>query len=164
MKARFGAAYEISMTEIVWQPVMILRKQQKWLIVAVVFLTNFFVVGSGSCITGVFLTPLVTQFGWTRTRASSLAMMVALTSAASGPVVGWFLDVVDARRVMSVGVAITAAALLLAGRANLFRTIAAAHIMLGLGMAMAAMIPAALVISNWFDTGRGVCPPQKLLA
>jgi MFS family permease len=135
---------------------MILREQQKWLVVAAVFVTNFFVVGSGSCITGVFLTPLVRQFGWTRTRASSLAMMVALTSAASGPVVGWLLDVVDARRVMSAGVAVTAAALLLAGRANSFGTIAAAHIIMGLGMALAAMIPAALVVSNWFDTGRGV--------
>ena len=135
---------------------MILREQQKWLVVAAVFVTNFFVVGSGSCITGVFLTPLVRQFGWTRTRASSLAMMVALTSAASGPVVGWLLDVVDARRVMWAGVAVTAAALLLAGRANSFGTIAAAHIIMGLGMALAAMIPAALVVSNWFDTGRGV--------
>ena len=144
------------MTIFVRQSIMIWRKQQKWLIVAAVFLTNFFVVGSGSCITGVFLTPLVRQFGWTRTRVSSLAMMVALTSAASGPSVGWLLDNIDARSVMSAGVAMTAAALLLAGRSNSFGTIAAAHIMMGLGMALAAMIPAALVVSNWFDSGRGI--------
>jgi MFS family permease len=119
-------------------------------------LTNFFVVGSGSCITGVFLTPLVTQFGWSRTRVSSLAMMVALTSAALGPLVGWLLDIIDAGKIVSTGIAMTAAALLLAGRANSFGTFAAAHIMMGLGMALAAMIPAAVVVSNWFDSGRGM--------
>jgi MFS family permease len=133
-----------------------LRHQKKWLIVATVFLTNFFVVGSGSCITGVFLTPLVTQFGWSRTRASSLAMMVALTSAAFGPLVGWLLDTIDAGKIVSAGVAMTAAALLLAGRANSYGTIAAAHIIMGLGMALGAIIPAAVVVSNWFDSGRGI--------
>lgn len=138
------------------QPVIVLREQRKWLIVATVFLTNFFVVGSGSCITGVFLIPLVSQFGWSRTQVSSLAMMVALTSAAFGPVVGWLLDTIDTRKVVSGGVGMTAAALLLAGRANSFGTIAAAHIMMGLGMALGAMIPAAFIISNWFDASRGI--------
>jgi MFS family permease len=133
-----------------------LRHKQKRLIVATVFLTNFFVIGSGSCITGVFLTPLVTQFGWSRTRVSSLAMMVSLTSAAIGPLVGWLLDTIDAGKIMSAGIAMTAGALLLAGRANSFGTIAAAHIIMGLGVALAAMIPAAVVVSNWFDSGRGI--------
>ncbi len=69
---------------------------------------------------------------------------------------GWLLDTIDAGKIVSTGIAMTAAALLLAGRANSFGTFAAAHIMMGLGMALAAMIPAALVVSNWFDTARGI--------
>src|SRR6185437_10402632 len=134
----------------------ILSSQRKWLVVATVFLTNFFVVGSGSCIAGVFLTPLVRHFGWSRARVSSLAMLVSLTSAAFGPVVGWLLDRVDAVKVVSVGVVLTAASLLLAGRANSFPAFALAHIVMGFGYAMAAMIPAALIVSNWFDSDRGV--------
>ena len=133
-----------------------MHHQNKWLIVATVFLTNFFVVGSGSCITGIFLTPLVTQFGWSRTRVSALPMMLALTSAVCGPVVGWLLDMIDAGKVVSAGVVVTAAALLLAGHANSFGTMATAHIMMGVGMALAAMIPAAVVVSNWFDSQRGI--------
>ena len=83
-------------------------------------------------------------------------MMVALTSAVSGPVVGSLLDMIDACKVVSVGILMTAAALVLAGRANSFGTIATAHVMMGLGVALAAMIPAAVVISNWFDSARGV--------
>lgn len=61
---------------------------------------------------------------------------------------GWLLDTIDAGKIVSTGIAMTAAALLLAGRANSFGTFAAAHIMMGLGMALAAMIPAAVVVST----------------
>jgi MFS family permease len=130
--------------------------RKSWLLLSVLFLSNFFVIGSSSSITGVFVMPLVKHFGWTRTLAASLTMLIALTSALAGPITGRLLDSLAAQKVMAAGVAITAFALLAAGRANSFGAMAAAHVMMGVGTAASTMIPVSLVTSNWFGARRGV--------
>ena len=133
------------------------REERKgWLLLGVLFLSNFFVIGSSSSITGVFLTPLVRHFGWTRTLAASLTMLLALTGALAGPILGRLLDSLAAQKVMAAGVALTALALLAAGRANSFAAMASAHIMIGIGTAASTIIPVSLVTSNWFGARRGV--------
>ncbi|MGO9059817.1 MAG: MFS transporter [Candidatus Binataceae bacterium] len=135
---------------------MTVEERKSWLLLGVLFLSNFFVIGSSSSITGVFLTPLVKDFGWTRTVAASLTMLIALTGALAGPITGRLLDSLAAQKVMAAGVAITAFALLAAGRANSFGAMAAAHVMMGVGTAASTMIPVSLVTSNWFGARRGV--------
>ena len=133
------------------------REERKgWLLLGVLFLSNFFVIGSTSSITGVFLTPLVRHFGWTRTLTASLTMLLALTGALAGPIVGRLLDSLAAQKVMAAGVTLTAIALLAAGRANSFAAMAAAHVMIGIGTAASTIIPVSLVTSNWFGARRGV--------
>ncbi|HEV3114333.1 MAG TPA: MFS transporter [Candidatus Binataceae bacterium] len=133
------------------------REERKgWLLLGVLFLSNFFVIGSTSSITGVFLTPLVRHFGWTRTRAASLTMLLALTGALAGPILGRLLDSLAVQKVMAAGVALTAIALLAAGQANSFAAMAAAHVMIGIGTAASTIIPVSLVTSNWFGARRGV--------
>ncbi|SRR5579875_1272379 len=129
--------------------------RKRGLLLGVLFLSNFFVIGSSSAITGVFLTPLVRHFGWSRTLAASLTMLIAVTGALAGPVVGRLLDSLAAQKVMAVGVALTALALIAAGRANSFRAMAAAHVMIGVGTAASTIIPVSLVTSNWFGARRG---------
>jgi MFS family permease len=135
---------------------MTVEGRKSWLLLSVLFLSNFFVIGSSSSITGVFVMPLVKHFGWTRTLAASLTMLIALTSALAGPITGRLLDSLAAQKVMAFGVAITAFALLAAGRANSFGAMAAAHVMMGVGTAASTMIPVSLVTSNWFGARRGV--------
>lgn len=132
------------------------EERKRWLLLGVLFLSNFFVIGSSSAITGVFLTPLVRHFGWTRTLAASLTMLIALTAALAGPIIGRLLDSLAAQKVMAAGVAITAFALLAAGRANSFGAMAAAHVLIGVGTAASTIIPVSLVTSHWFGARRGV--------
>ncbi len=131
-------------------------ERKRWLLLAVLFLSNFFVIGSSSAITGVFLMPLVKHFGWSRTLTASLTMLIAVTGAAAGPVTGRLMDSLAAHKVMAVGVAITAAALIAAGRADSFAAMAAAHVMIGVGTAASTIIPVSLVTANWFGARRGV--------
>jgi len=132
------------------------EERQRWLLLGVLFLSNFFVIGSTSSITGVFLMPLVKQFGWSRTMTASLTMLLAVTGALAGPVTGRLLDSLPAQKVMAAGVAIAALALFAAGRANSFGAMAAAHVMIGVGTAASTIIPVSLVTSNWFGARRGV--------
>jgi len=80
------------------------RERQAWIIAASVFVTLFLVWG-GVVNTGpVFLPPLLKYFGWTRARVSTPGSAGALMAGASGPLVGWLVDRIEARRVMLLGV------------------------------------------------------------
>ncbi len=131
------------------------RERQGWTIAASLFATLFLVFGSGYNAAGAFVTPLIKEFGWSRTRVSSLQSLLAVSAGFSGPLIGWLLDRVEARRVMVVGAAMAGGAYLLASRAHSYTVLLIAYLLLGIGLAAATLLPAAVVIANWFWTGRG---------
>jgi MFS family permease len=49
--------------------------------------------------TGIFLKPIATEFGWSRSAASSATLAAALALAASAPFVGRIVDRIGARTV-----------------------------------------------------------------
>ena len=71
-------------------------------------------------------------------------------------IVGWLLDRVAARYVMVVGALIAGAAFLGASQAQSFASMICAYLALGVGISGATLIPASLVIANWFDARRGL--------
>ncbi len=127
-----------------------------WLVVATLFVTLGLVWSTCYGTMGVFITPLVVHFGWSRARASSLTSILAASSGLSVPVVGWLLDRIDARQVIVTGVAMCAVGCLVASRAHWYGPMAAAYLALGLGLGASTMLPAALVVANWFEQGRGL--------
>ena len=76
------------------------RERRAWVIAASVFVTLFLVWGGGVNTGPVFLPPLLKYFGWTRARVSTLGSAGALTGGACGPLVGWLVDRIEARRMM----------------------------------------------------------------
>jgi len=131
------------------------KERQGWLVVVALFVTLFLVFGSGFNTAGVFFTPVLLYFGWSRARLSSLQTALAVTAGLSVPVVGWLLDRVEARAVIGVGIALAAGGFLLAGQASTFRVMLAAYVLLGLGIGAATLLPCSLVVANWFREQRG---------
>ena len=132
------------------------RERQGWIIVASLFATLLLVFGSGYNTGSVFVPPLVKYFGWSRTKVSGLQSLLAVSAGISGPIMGRLLDRVEARRVMVAGAAISAFAWLLASRANSFPVLLIAYLMMGVGLSAATLLPAALIIANWFGPRRGL--------
>lgn len=131
------------------------KERRGWLVVVALFVTLFLVFGSGYNTAGVFFTPVLQYFGWSRTRLSSLQTALAVTAGLSVPVVGWLLDRVEARSVIGVGITLAAGGFLLAGQAHTFRAMLAAYVLLGLGIGTATLLPCSLVVANWFCEQRG---------
>jgi predicted MFS family arabinose efflux permease len=131
------------------------RERRGWLIVAVLFITLFVVFGGGYNTAGVFFDPMRKYFGWSSARQSSLQTILALTAGVTVPLFGWVLDRIEARIIMSGGVVLAGAALLLASRANSFVTLTAAYIGLGAAIAASTLLPAGLIVANWFKQRRG---------
>lgn len=135
---------------------MFKREPSRWWVVAVLFVELFFIFGAGYLTTGVFFPPLVKEFGWSRTRVSLLASVFSLMQGLIAPLVGWLLDRLQARLVMTAGAFLAGCGMVIAGDANSFGVLLVAYSVLGIGLSASTLIPASLVIARRFSTERGL--------
>ena len=131
-----------------------LESQRKWVLFAL-FCTLFFTLGSIVNTIPIFITPLMKHYAWTHTQASALPMAYALTMGLGAPLVGWALDRIQARVVMTTGALVLASGLFLAGAAHSFLPIFVAYLLIGAGTAASSIVPGSLVAANWFGDRRG---------
>src|SRR3989442_3728297 len=82
---------------------MAAQERQGGLVVGSLFVTLFLVFGSGYNTAGVFVIPLVNQFGWSRAQVSLLQTALALSAGLVVPLVGWLLDRLEAWVVIAAG-------------------------------------------------------------
>ncbi len=131
------------------------RERRGWLVVGALFTALFFIWGAINS-GGVFVIPVLKYFGWTRARISTLAAVSALAGGAAGPLIGWILDRVDARKVMVAGAGVYALGLFVLSRANSFGTFFVIYIVFGISSAASTILPSSVVIANWFEERRGL--------
>jgi MFS family permease len=132
------------------------QERQGWMIFASLFVTLLLIFGSGVHTSGVFVTPLLKYFGWSRAQVSGLPAVLLLSVGLSGPLIGWLLDRVETRVVMATGALVAAASFAFASRPNSYPPMLVAYVALGVGVCAATFLPASLVIANWFGRRRGV--------
>jgi sugar phosphate permease len=133
------------------------RERQGWIIVACLFVTLCLVFGSGYNTAGVFFTPLLKYFGWSRAQLSTLTGILAISAGLSAPLVGYLLDRVEARVLIVAGAIAAAAAFFWASRVNSFSPMLGAYLLLGVGIGAATLLPCSMVIANWFgEKNRGL--------
>jgi MFS family permease len=133
---------------------MTAAERRGWVIVASLFSSLFFVVGANDAF-GIFVTPLVKEFGWSRAQVSLLFTGESLALGVSATLIGRLLDRVDARWVMGGGVVLSGGCYLAAARVHSFIPLFVIFLLIGVGLAAAAFLPTSVVISNWFDSNRG---------
>jgi MFS family permease len=131
------------------------REHQGQIVIASLFVTLFLVFGSGYNTAGVFFTPMIQHFGWSKTRLSSLQTALALAAGATVPAVGWLLDKLEARFVIFAGIVVAGSAFIIISRAHSYGVILIAYALLGIGISAATLLPCSVVVANWFDERRG---------
>jgi MFS family permease len=134
------------------------RQERKgWTIVAGLFIALMLVFGSGYYTAGVFFGPLLKHFGWSRTQVLTLPALLAASAGMTGALlIGWLLDRLETRVVMTTGAIIVGASFLIASRANSYSTMLIAYILLGVGISATTFLPAPMVIANCFVARRGL--------
>ena len=133
------------------------QERRGWLIVASLFVVLLLVFGSGYNTVAVFVPALLRAFPqWSRAEVALLPSLLALSAGISVLPIGWLLDRVEARLVMAVGAVASGSAFLIASRANTLFPMMAAYLLLGIGISAATVLPASLVLANWFDARRGL--------
>jgi MFS family permease len=132
------------------------QERQGWFIVGCLFVAMLLVFGSGYDTTPTFLPALLKTFGWSRAKTSFIPSLLALSLGICVIPVGWLLDRVEAKFVMLAGTIAAGSAFLLASHAHSFAEMAAAYLLLGVGIAAGTVMPAAFVVANWFGARRGL--------
>src|SRR5271167_3927039 len=127
---------------------------RRWLIVAVMALINFASAGSLGNTVGIFINPLIRQFGASHTQTGALYTVQLLTSAATMPLCGWLLDRLDPRWPIAGGSVLAIAGVLLAASASSMLIIDLAYALMGVGGALSCLIPAAVLVANWIEDRR----------
>jgi len=72
------------------------------------------------------------------------------------PVFGWILDRVEARWLMAGGVALVGFGFIGASRIHSFAPLMLCYIAVGIGLGASSLLPASLVVANWFRERRGI--------
>lgn len=105
----------------------------------------------------VFFTPLIQEFGWSRTALSGVFSIARLQAGIAGPLTGLAIDRWGPRRMMMVGLVIMALGFFLLSRVTsliAFYVIFLAFLSVGTGLSASAPVGAS--VANWFIRHRGL--------
>lgn len=125
------------------------------LVAGALFLSLFFLWGAGYNCFPIFLPSMLREFHLTRLQVGLVPAVQAITAGVFGLLVGWLLDRVPAQIVMAVGAVLTAVGIVMMSQAGSLNGVLAGSVVTGVGMVASTILPASMVISNWFGERRG---------
>jgi sugar phosphate permease len=133
------------------------QERHGWFIVASLFVVLLLIFGGGYNTVAVFVPALLRAFPhWSRAEVALLPSLLALSAGVSVLPIGWLLDRIEARLVMVFGALASGSAFLVASQSSSLLPMMAAYVLLGIGITAATVLPASLVLANWFDERRGL--------
>jgi MFS family permease len=132
------------------------RTYYGWRIVAVAFLTHCLNVGCVFYSFGVFFTPLIAEFGWTRAQISWGFSSVSIVGALWSPLVGRVVDRHGPRRSQLFGAVVLGTTfMLLSTVRTLAQYYALMALLVSLGSTALGPIPSNSAVAGWFLRRRG---------
>ncbi len=126
-----------------------------WRMAAALFASLFFIWGVGYNCFPIFLPSFIKTFHLSREQVGLVPAAQAITAGVFGLVIGWLLDRLPAQIVMAVGAVLTAAGIGVMAMAGSLGALLAGSVVTGVGMCASTILPASMVISNWFGERRG---------
>lgn len=124
-------------------------------IAGALFISLFLLWGSGYNTFGVFFTPLLKEFHGSHASISLCATAIVLFTGGAAPIAGWLITLVDVRLVMGAGATLAGVSLFGISRASSFNHLLMWYVLLGVGLGGSTMVPASLILTNWFKERRG---------
>jgi MFS family permease len=131
------------------------RDRAPWILAGALFFSLFFLWGVGYDCFPIVLPSMIKQFHLSKEQAGWVPAVQAITAGVFGLFVGWMLDRAQAQIVMGIGAVLTAVGIVMMARAGSFNGLIAGSVVTGIGMCGSTILPATMVISNWFGERRG---------
>ncbi len=126
-----------------------------WIILAG-FVTQFIAVGMTNYVVGSFMIPMTDEFGWSRAEFSASRSIGQIVLAATGFLIGSYIDRFGGRRFILVGGTVLAASLYsLSTISTLTQWLVINGLMLTAGAAMVGNLVVNVTLGKWFVKKRG---------
>ena len=123
---------------------------------AIAFGIGFFSAGINQGF-GIFIKPMIDDFGWSRANISLAISIFAIMSAIIPPVAGRISDWYGPRSVLTVGVALNALGMVLMATANSLVEIYLFYgVLIGAGFGFTGIAATTALLSRWFIRRRGL--------
>ncbi|HVA39409.1 MAG TPA: MFS transporter [Candidatus Binataceae bacterium] len=126
-----------------------------WMLAGALFFSLFFIWGTAYNCFPIFLPSMIKQFHLTRGQVGLVPAAQAIAAGVFGIFIGWLLDRVPAQIVMAIGAVLTALGIVVMSRAASLNGLLAGSVVTGVGLIASTILPATMVISNWFGERRG---------
>lgn len=130
------------------------RPQQGWIIVLALFSASAVTVGSSQYSFGLFVAPLESEFGWSRTQINA-ALSLGAVGGFLSPLIGRFMDRRGSRLIMTVSLITFSSSFLLRSMMSSLWHWYALSLVQAISMTGAAILPTGKLVGLWFQKSRG---------
>ncbi|MFC1914643.1 MFS transporter [Chloroflexota bacterium] len=125
-------------------------------IVAVAFLCVFVFSGCGFYSFSLFVKPLQTDLGWSRSEIMAAYITFFLVMGLTSPLAGRLVDRYGPKKVISIGAVVGGLGFILLAQVYNLWHYYLGYAVVGIGMAAMGTVPSSSVVSNWFEKRRGL--------
>lgn len=134
---------------------MKLRKQS-WIVLLALSFVQIFMFGPSVGTIGVFITPLIREFGWDHAQVSRIATAYNLSLGLVSFLAGYLLDRINARWIIAGGALLAGLGCLAAAATHSLNALCLWYLVIGAGVAMSGTVSSIVVAVRWFPQRRAM--------
>jgi OFA family oxalate/formate antiporter-like MFS transporter len=139
-------------------------QHQRWIVLSGLFLVYMASNGVTLHTLPLLYPELMDSFGWQATEVTLPATVFFVIGAITSPPAGWLLDRYSSRVIIAIGSMLLSLGLLAYSATNNLWQLVAVYALLGLALSLCGLVSNMVMLTGWFDSGRGRATGILLMA
>ena len=137
---------------------------QRWIVLSGLFLVYMASNGVTLHTLPLLYPELMNSFGWQASEVTLPATVFFVIGAVTSPPAGWLLDRYSSRAIIAIGSTLLTLGLLAYSATNSLWQLVAVYALLGLALSLCGLVSNMVMLTGWFDSGRGRATGILLMA
>ena len=139
-------------------------QHQKWTVLSGLFLIYMASNGITLHTLPLLYPELMDSFGWQSSEVTLPATVFFVIGAVTSPPAGWLLDRYSSRAIIALGSTLLTLGLLAYSATNNLWQLVSVYALLGLALSLCGLVSNMVMLTGWFDSGRGRATGILLMA
>jgi len=137
---------------------------QRWIVLSGLFLVYMASNGVTLHTLPLLYPELMDSFGWQASEVTLPATVFFVIGAMTSPPAGWLLDRYSSRAIIGIGSTLLTLGLLAYSATSSLWQLVAVYALLGLALSLCGLVSNMVMLTGWFDSGRGRATDILLMA